>query len=195
MMARLWTDGTRANAGSFVVEVLIDAIDLSHQLPDVVEEELRLRQQLAFETAREDCRDRQRGAMRSEDVVGRVADGERVACLGAELFERRLKNLRRRLGKFGIVLRRRAFHKVADAEKRRIVLHLILVRRRSERELDSAPVQRLEVLTHARKRLYILQVLVLVKFAPIFLQLLAERAHLARVEQIGNEQIAPFPDL
>src|SRR5207302_9165257 len=52
-----------------------------------------------------------------------------------------------------------------------------------------------EQLAHARKRLYILQVLVLVKFAPIFLQLLAERAHLARVEQIGNEQIAPFPDL
>src|SRR5438270_2998419 len=153
MMARLWTDGGAASAVSFVVEVLIDACDLSHQLPDIVEEKLRLRQQLALETARQHRRDRQRGAMGSENVVGRVADGERVACLGAELFERRLKNLRRRLRKLSIVLRRRAFHKVADAEKRRIVLHLILVRRRSERELDSAPVQRLEVLTHARKRL------------------------------------------
>src|SRR6476619_841619 len=114
MMARVWTAGAATNAGSFVVEVPIDAIDLSHQLPDIVEEKLRLRQQLTFETARQDRRDRQRGAMRSEDVVGRVADGERVVCLGAELFERRLKNLRRRLGKIGIMLRRRAFHKVAD---------------------------------------------------------------------------------
>src|SRR6184192_2428355 len=101
MMARLWTGGAAANAGSFIVEVLIYAIDLCHQFPDIVEEELRLRQQLAFETARQDRRDRHRGAMRSENVVGRVADGERVACLGAELFERHLKNLRRRLGKIG----------------------------------------------------------------------------------------------
>src|SRR4051794_10846254 len=186
-MERAWTDAAPVVAGSFVVEVLIESIDLSHQLLDIVEEKLRLRQQLACETARQHRRDRQRGAMRSENVVGRVADGERVAYLGAELFERRLKNLRRRLGKIGIVLRRRAFHKVADAEKRRIVLHLILVRRRSQRELDSAAVQRLEHLAYARKRLYVLQILVFVKLSPILLQLLSERTHLARVEQIGDE--------
>src|SRR5205085_3865979 len=73
--------------------------------------------------------------------------------------------------------------------------HLILVRRRSERELEAASVKRFEQLAHPRKRLYIFQVLVLVKFGPILLQRLAELAHLTRVEQIGNEQIATLPDL
>src|SRR5438067_13893849 len=124
MMAR------RCTAGTSDAEVLIDRVDLSYQGLDAVERPLRFRQQLAPEAARQHRRDRQRRAVRGEDVVGSVADGHRRLDGGADLVERGAGDLGRGLRELGVVLRRRSLRQLADAEKLRSVLDLLGVRRR-----------------------------------------------------------------
>src|SRR5256885_166499 len=97
MMARLWT--------SFA-EVVVNALDLSHQLFDVVEEEFRLAEELVLEAARASHRDGDRNAMRGEDVVRRVAHRQRARRVAADALQRGAKDLRRRLGDLRVALRR-----------------------------------------------------------------------------------------
>src|SRR5436190_8670510 len=132
MMAR------RCTAGTSGAEVLIDRVDLSHELLDALERPLRFRQQLAPEAAREHRRDRQRRAVRGEDVVGSVADGHRRLDGGADLVERGAEDLGRGLRELGVVLRRRSCEQLADAEKLRSVLDLLGVRRRGAMKQDFA---------------------------------------------------------
>src|SRR5205085_1634992 len=100
MMARRWT--------SFA-EVVVNALDLSHQLFDVVEEEFSLAEQLVLEAAGAYHRDGERNTMRGQDVVRRVADGEGTRGIAANALERGAKDLRRRLGDVRVALRRRRF--------------------------------------------------------------------------------------
>src|SRR5436305_5718498 len=189
MMARRWTAGTSG------AEVLIDRIDLSHELLDALERPLRFRQQLAPEAAREHRRDRQRRAVRGEDVVGSVAGGHRRLGGGADLVERGAEDLGRGLRELRVVLRRRSLQQLADAEKLRSVLDLLRVRRRRQGQPDPAPPQLLEELAHAREGPHARHVLFLVKVGAVALQRLTEALHLPRVAEIGDEEVAPFPDL
>src|ERR1051325_5213162 len=125
MMARRWTSGT---------EIVIDCVDLSPKSFDAVEDPLRFRQRLAAEAAAQHRRDRQRRAVRGEDVVGSVADGPRRLDGGAALVERGAEDLGRRLGELRVVLRRRSLQELADAEKLRSVLDLAGGRGRGQGE-------------------------------------------------------------
>jgi hypothetical protein len=68
-----------------------------------------------------------------EDVVRRVADGESTFIVTACALQCGAEDLRGRLGELHVALRRRPCHQVADAEKLRIVLHLLGVAGRPAR--------------------------------------------------------------
>src|SRR4051794_13291249 len=189
MMARRWTAGTSG------AEVLIDRVDLSHELLDALERPLRFRQQLAPEAAREHCRDRQRRAVRGEDVVGSVAGGHRRLGGGADLVERGAEDLGRGFRELGVVLRRRSLQQLADAEKLRSVLDLLRAGRRRQGDLQPAPPQLLEELAHAREGPDARHVHFLVKLGAVPLQRLAEALHFPRVAEVGDEEVAALADL
>src|ERR1700752_1698710 len=121
MMARRWT--------SFV-EVFVNPIDLSQELFDVVEEEFCLAEQLVLEASGTHRRDGNRGAVRGEDVVWSIADGQGVRVVAACPLERGPEDLRRRLGDFHVALRRRCLQKITDADELRIVRDFAGARRR-----------------------------------------------------------------
>src|SRR5688500_8767964 len=101
MIARRWA------ASIAVSKVLIDPIELLHHGWDVVEEELRFGEELAREAAACERGDGQAGPVRREDVVRRVAGDEGSFGPGPDSLQRGLKDLRRRLRKLRISLRRR----------------------------------------------------------------------------------------
>src|SRR5205809_7709986 len=68
---------------SSLAEVLINPIDLSHQLLDVIEEEFCLAQRLIPEPAGAHRGDGKRHAMRGEHVVRRIADRESPLVVAA----------------------------------------------------------------------------------------------------------------
>src|SRR5437763_111183 len=97
MMARRWTS---------VIKIVIELLQLRDDARDVVEEEFGFCQQFALETAAEDGHDRQRDAMRGQDVVRRVTNCKRSPLADAGLLERRAENFGRRLRVLRVFLRR-----------------------------------------------------------------------------------------
>src|ERR1051326_4954897 len=102
----------------------------------IIQDEFGFREEVALEAAGEHRDDRHRHAMCGEDVVRRVADHEGELRIAPGASQRGLEDLRRRLRELRVALRSRPFDELLSVQEPRIVLHLILVRGRREREPD-----------------------------------------------------------
>src|ERR1700680_1921489 len=116
MMERRWTS---------LMEVGIDDIELPYQLRDIGKEKFCLRQLVALEAAGQDCGDGKCRSVGSQDVVRRVAHGDRDVSIGPDPPECHAENLRRRFGELGVAFGGGSVNEFSHAEELRIVIDLV----------------------------------------------------------------------